>query len=488
MTDLETRPTDTDHFADPSDVAWAPPAEQKSRKGLKVALWTGIPAALLIGGAAVAGTILIAPGVTVAGVPVGGLTEGAAAERIAEQVSGTTIDVTIGSETVAISGSDLGASVDAEALAEQAHSEFPMWQVGNWFPEPVVATPTFHAADADGFLAAAFPETWTNPVDAALAFDAEANGFVVTPGVDGAGIDPSTIESAFTSALASPEAPSYAGEPVVITPRITTEYATERAAGLNAMLGDAGFYIDEERVVEIAPAQIAEWVTLTPDADAGTIDVAVDAAGIQSVVDSLPGIVNREVINGEVVANSSGTVLRTISDVVDGREVGDTGTLASDYAAQLAEGNSVIQIPVNVIEANPAATVRSIEVNLSTQTLYRKENGTVVDSWSVATGRPGGAETYTGNYAVGWKTPEQTLRAAFRDAGRENETYEVPGVQWVMYFNGDQAFHGVYWQDNHLYGRPGSNGCIGMTNDQAKMLYDWAPEGTEISIHGTTPS
>jgi hypothetical protein len=42
-----------------------------------------------------------------------------------------------------------------------------------------------------------------------------------------------------------------------------------------------------------------------------------------------------------------------------------------------------------------------------------------------------------------------------------------------MYFNGDEAFHGVYWHNN--FGTPQSHGCVGMPNYRAKQIYDWSP-------------
>lgn len=56
-----------------------------------------------------------------------------------------------------------------------------------------------------------------------------------------------------------------------------------------------------------------------------------------------------------------------------------------------------------------------------------------------------------------------------------------PDVKWMMYFNGGQAFHGVYWHSN--WGTPSSHGCVGMPEWRAAQLYDWAAPGVEVSIH-----
>ena len=49
-----------------------------------------------------------------------------------------------------------------------------------------------------------------------------------------------------------------------------------------------------------------------------------------------------------------------------------------------------------------------------------------------------------------------------------------------MYFNGDEAFHGVYW---HNTSAPESHGCVGMPEWRAKQIYDWSPCGIDVWIH-----
>jgi lipoprotein-anchoring transpeptidase ErfK/SrfK len=50
-----------------------------------------------------------------------------------------------------------------------------------------------------------------------------------------------------------------------------------------------------------------------------------------------------------------------------------------------------------------------------------------------------------------------------------------------MYFNGDEALHGVYWHSN--WGTPMSHGCVGMPIDGAQWLYNWSPEGVNVHVH-----
>mgnify|MGYP003663558548 FL=1 len=86
-----------------------------------------------------------------------------------------------------------------------------------------------------------------------------------------------------------------------------------------------------------------------------------------------------------------------------------------------------------------------------------------------------GWETHTGNFRIGWKTAMQDMGCV---PGYDWCTKDVP---WVAYFNGDEGFHGTYWHSN--FGTPMSHGCINLTIANAKLLYDWAYRGTEVSVH-----
>src|SRR5690606_35743733 len=128
-------------------VEWAPrePAPKKRRVGL----WVGIGVGALVLAGAAASTILIAPGTTIAGIPVGGLTPGAAAEVVTSRVAGIEVALTDVNGDPVASGADLGASIDASALADQAFADHPMWNVGAWMPDPIDGAITLDADAAN---------------------------------------------------------------------------------------------------------------------------------------------------------------------------------------------------------------------------------------------------------------------------------------------------------------------------------------------------
>ena len=482
MTDLATK-SDGGSDPDPTtptaalpaepEVRWAEPGPAPSRKHL--GWWIGIPAGLVVAGAVAASLILIAPGTSVAGVPVGLLTPGAATDAIQARLAETTISIGDGGQTV--SGADLGARLDAGAASAAAFDERPMWNVSQWFGDEVPVEVSLDAEKAAAALRAAAPELYTDPTPATVSFDGAA--YAVTPAVDGEGIELDAVRTALQGAFdTGADAATVDAKSVPVAPVATTADAEGTAAALNDLLSKIGFYVGEERTVPVDAATAASWLSVTPD-EAGGFAITADSAQIQAVVDSLPGLVDRAPADGTVITNSSDEVLATAVAGADGRALGDTSGIAERFAEQLASGDGVYQLPVEVTPAAITKLHRLLEVDLGEQRLYLKENGVVVDSWLVSTGRSGAAETHPGTFRIGWKTPIQDMRGVALDSG---VSYVQPDVRWAMYFNGDQAFHGVYWHSN--WGRQMSAGCVGMPDSRAKQIYDWAPAGVDVSIHG----
>lgn len=118
-----------------------------------------------------------------------------------------------------------------------------------------------------------------------------------------------------------------------------------------------------------------------------------------------------------------------------------------------------------------------IDVDLSRQQLVAFEDGAVVFSAPVATGKDG-FETPTGTFDIYTKLPKQTMRGTIGD-----ETWVVPNVPNVMYINGSVALHGAYWHNLFGSGVRLSHGCVNLPLDAAAWLYKWAPVGTTVVVH-----
>ena len=122
--------------------------------------------------------------------------------------------------------------------------------------------------------------------------------------------------------------------------------------------------------------------------------------------------------------------------------------------------------------------VKEIVVSISSQSLWAYEDGQLIVSTLVSTGTGEVPQTVTpiGFYAVHLKYVTQTMSGTI-----SNEDYEVKDVPWVMYFDYQgNALHGTYWHSN--FGTPMSHGCVNLPLDVAEFLYQWAPEGTPVTV------
>jgi hypothetical protein len=150
----------------------------------------------------------------------------------------------------------------------------------------------------------------------------------------------------------------------------------------------------------------------------------------------------------------------TVADT-DGDGVSDGKEIANGYSPT---------------DTAPVALKKTIKITLSKQTMEQRLNGVTLATYRTSTGKPG-MRTPTGTFHVLAKHP----RAWSRAAGL--------WMPWWMQFT-DRG-HGIHelpeWPGgkkegaNHL-GKPVSHGCVRLGKGSAKIVYDWAPVGTEIQI------
>ena len=115
----------------------------------------------------------------------------------------------------------------------------------------------------------------------------------------------------------------------------------------------------------------------------------------------------------------------------------------------------------------PTPTEKWIDVDLSEQRVVAYEGAQAVRAFIVSTGLPA-TPTVQGQFRIRMKVRSQTMAGGSAQYGY----YNLPNVEWVQYFYADYAFHGTYWHNN--FGQPMSHGCVNMTNDDARWLFEWA--------------
>ena len=137
------------------------------------------------------------------------------------------------------------------------------------------------------------------------------------------------------------------------------------------------------------------------------------------------------------------------------------GLAPSAFAAGKAAGNN-----------------KKIVVIIDSQILLAMEGSKIVYEYDVVTGRPK-KETHPGDYRISRKYEDYT-----------SKTYGSP-MPYTMFFSKDgKAIHGTEWATIRSYLHAyitesvGSQGCVGLTKEDAKTIFDWAPIGTLIEVMG----
>lgn len=132
-----------------------------------------------------------------------------------------------------------------------------------------------------------------------------------------------------------------------------------------------------------------------------------------------------------------------------------------------------------VLGVRVSAEEKRIYVDLSNQTLYAYEGNNLIMKALISSGKWG--RTPTGNFNIWQKLPATRMAG-----GQGADAYDLPNVQWVMYFHNDFGLHTAYWHNN--FGHPMSHGCINMRFIDARELFAWAEaptsgqKGTAVSI------
>ena len=122
----------------------------------------------------------------------------------------------------------------------------------------------------------------------------------------------------------------------------------------------------------------------------------------------------------------------------------------------------------------PSPSIRTgkfILIDLSDSKVYAYQDGILVRSVLVSTGLPA-TPTVQGQF---------TIRQRVRAQRMSGPGYDLPNVEWVLYFYQGYALHGAYWHSN--WGRQMSHGCVNMPNSEAQWFFENFGEiGTPVHV------
>ncbi len=115
---------------------------------------------------------------------------------------------------------------------------------------------------------------------------------------------------------------------------------------------------------------------------------------------------------------------------------------------------------------------KSISIDLSKQRLYAKENGRIVFSGAISSGKRGLA------------TPTGTFRILEKDRFHISSKYPAPKGGAKMPYMHRLTNSGIAVHAGYLPGYPASHGCIRVSNATAKRLWRWSRTGIRVSVYG----
>jgi lipoprotein-anchoring transpeptidase ErfK/SrfK len=141
-----------------------------------------------------------------------------------------------------------------------------------------------------------------------------------------------------------------------------------------------------------------------------------------------------------------------------------------DFSARLAQAKKFTRAKIK--------EGKYIDINLAVQILSIFENGKIIDSFLISSGKRG-METPQGQYAIRNKTPRAW-----------SKVYGLYMPFWMaLVADGKFGMHelpewpGGYKEGVDHLGIPVSHGCVRLGVGPAKMIYDWAEIGTLVVVY-----
>src|SRR6266550_592691 len=443
--------------------------------------------ALLLAGAAIGGAVWFyhnraLPNVSVGSVVVSNMTPDQIRQAIKQQESALNLTFVDNGKSITVPLKEIGIVVNQEATVRQVlearRSGNVLDAVQLWRQQTVPLVFSNDAGAVIDFAKRHFPTAFVDAKEPQLVYNSTTKQFDVQPGANGTGFDLKTFERTVPELARRPRSVTLALTTAPVEPIIQADslVSVKQQADQRSKL-ELKFLLNEQEVYKAEPADIASWAHFVPNPTTGTLNMEYDKAKIQQFLkDQVGPSITSPPVDRKVVVDSQTGAETVLQQGKKGREIADTEGLTNEVLAAL-NANKSLSKEVAITDA-PFKTVtmkgdgKWIEVDISKQRATLYIGDTVVQSFLISSGRAG-TPTRLGTFRVWSKAPVQTMTGTI--AG---DYFYIPNIKWVSYFDGGEAFHGTYW--HHNFGHPMSHGCINMTEDAAKILYDFAPVGTKV--------
>lgn len=500
-----------------------PGVAQRKRPFLRyIFLGMVLLALLAMGFTAVAGagliylSDLVMPGVQVAGVDLGRMTQAEAATALQTSAGQQTLRLTHQDTVWLVSPADLGLTLDAAATAKSAHAygrtpeawvEFiqtgKMTVEPNWVLDTAVAQTTLQNRAT---------ELAVEPVNAGLVIE---NGQVrTTPAAEGQRLDVAATVAALaqsgTTAAQNGEIPLVMQS---VAPAITdvSDFVAQAEVLLSTTITiQATDPVQDEAVSWVVGPQVwGDWLTLTVDPHNLTqFNWMLDPdKAAQFFADRNAALGDNRYLDEEVALTAVTEAIKNQQENISLRIYHSPSQYVVQPGDTFAGIGRKVGIPYPWIQAaNPGVgdalsvgqtlTIPSpddllpypvedgkrIVVSISQQRAWVYENGAIKWEWPASTGiassptAPGvfQIQTHEPNaYAASWDLWMPYFMGIYQPA---------PNVEFMNGFHGFPTRDGanLLWTNN--LGTPVTYGCILLSNENAAQLYEWAEQGVIVEI------
>lgn len=523
------RPSSPHHPAYATSVAdaptelYIPPPARTGRSWKPVVLigflvgLAGLLALLLGGAALIYYSDWVLPGVSTAGIDLGGRTTEEAAAFLDAQWPQRAIVLEAEGRSVSVTPAELGITLDTAVTAARAHQygrspeSLGQWLLAGGQAEitPVWAIDLV-AAEAN--LNELAPQFSVPPQNAGVEWD--GSRFQATPPVDGRALDvPGTIawlgqsaaQAVMTNRLQLPTVP--------VAPAITDVSGLVDEA--NRLLGTAVTIRAYDPVRDetfdwvIAPEQWSQWLRpainpASPDQFEWALDEATAQAFLESQAQALG---DDRFVDVAALATAVSEAIKTQHTAVTLRiyhhprqhvvqsgetfaSIGRTYGMPYPWIQQANPGvgdalfvgqTLTIPSPDDLLPL-PVVAHKRIIVSISQQRMWAYENGALIWDWPASTGIDE-SPTSPGIFQI--QTHEPNAYAGNWDLWMPNFMGIYRPVPTSDFMNG---FHGFPTRDgrNLLWtgslGHQVTYGCLLVSTDNSRLLYEWAEEGVVVEI------
>ncbi len=459
---------------------------------------------LVIGGLFVIGGSTVLPGVSVAGVPLGGLSLQQAEVKLQ---SGWKLTLSAGQRSIPVDPATLGITLDAQATAQQAisdgrsHGSLINAIIGRVDLPPVVHVDLDAAAQG---LAALSSQINQAPVNAGVTL---VNG-KVQPRAASAG---QSLDVNATLAQLRQNAANALASGMLklvmtpIQPTVTDSSAVVQAAGallanpLNIQLYDP--ISNNSLAWSVPPQTWSAW--LTSSANGLSFDPAQVTSYLNAQQSQLPSgdylNINEAIASMQTAIGQNNLSSRLRIYHHDSQHIVQPGETLISIAwnvgipypwiqqanpgiDQLSVGQSItIPSPDNMLSL-PIVWDKRIEVSITQQRVRVYENGSLKWDWIASTGEAD-SPTWPGIYQVLLHDPD--AYAANWNLYMPNFLgvyHPVPGTDFTNGFHGfpTRGNSQLLWTND--LGTRVTYGCILLSNENAQTLYNWAQDGVVVEI------